>query len=44
MPLAALPCGGGAAEDANSVYVELGRGAEGEHEICLDDMRVESIG
>ena len=44
VPLAALPCGGGAAEDANSVYVELGRGAEGEHEICLDDMRVESIG
>lgn len=44
VPLAALPCGGAAAEDANSVYVELGRGAEGEHEICLDDMRIESIG
>ena len=44
MPLDAMPCGGAAAENANSVYVELGRGAEGEHEICLDDMRVESIG
>ena len=44
VPLDAMPCGGAAAENANSVYVELGRGAEGEHEICLDDMRVESIG
>ena len=44
VPLAAMPCGGAAAENANSVYVELGRGAEGEYEICLDDMRVESIG
>ena len=44
VPLAAMPCGGAAAENANSVYVELGRGADGEHEICLDDMRVESIG
>ena len=44
VPLEALPCGGAAAENANSVYVELGRGAEGEHEVCLDDMRVESIG
>jgi hypothetical protein len=44
VPLAAMPCGGAAAENANSVYVELGRCADGEHEICLDDMRVESIG
>ena len=44
VPLEALLCGGAAAENANSVFVELGQGAEGEHEICLDDMRIESIG
>jgi hypothetical protein len=41
--LDSLGCGGRAAETANSVFLELGQEADGEYEICVNAMRIESI-